>query len=78
MEKITVKSAYNMFNQLIVNGANVNKIANLALDCMNLWDSNNAKEAYYIVYDLALLEEEGMELSYYDICKLIHNLKYYM
>lgn len=78
MDKITVKSAYDMLNQAMLNQASLDKIANLALDCLNLWDSNNAKEARYIIYDLALLEEAGMELSYAEIDNLLCQLKHYI
>lgn len=74
MEKITQFEAFLALRKLLKQNLPKEHIADLAFDFYNRWDDSNSQESYDAIYDLALLGEPGMELSYDKIELLINEL----
>lgn len=74
MEKVTQLEAYLRQTDLFKHNFSKKSIADLAFEFYNKWSDENSKESYEVIYDLALLEEPGMELNYGEIKELIDKL----
>ena len=74
MEKVTQLDAFCVLTKLLEQNASNKRISDTAFDFYNQWSDKNSKESHEAIYDLALIDEPGMELSGEEIKELIKKI----
>ena len=75
MEKITAEFAYKELKKMISENCDNQMISKSATSFFNLWSDSESINSRNIIYDLALLDEPGMELSRNEVIELIEKLR---
>ena len=72
-KNIPAEKVYLNFKKLLELNASDKQIADIAFEYHNLWNEPT-ESAYYAIYDLALLEEEGFERNREEINEIIEQI----